>query len=152
MPLVTIGGEPCASVAPSCPAPRPNDAQTLIAIQSCAFRRAEGSCEPVPIVPGCPRSSWTLFMTMVNPNRSDAQPCFSGGDLHLFVNATPDGGASVRWEALERDPMTCQFTDLHIQGTASVTGACCERVVDVLFPAGEWIARFVIRTDWQQQR
>lgn len=88
-------------------------------------------------------------MTLVNPNRDEANPCISGGDLQIIATATPEGGATILWSAHERDSVTCDFVGPEITGSTTIDGPCCERVIDIYFPAGRFTTRFAIRTDWQ---
>jgi hypothetical protein len=84
-------------------------------------------------------------MTLVNPNRDELHPCVAGGEMQ----AAPEGGASVEWTAHEWDSVTCRVVGAEITGRDVVNGPCCEKVIDVLFPAGKFFFRMVVRTDWQ---
>ena len=139
----------CTTVTPRCPQPRPEGAQPLISIATCLFRGREAGCEPGPILPGCPRRSWGPIMTLVNPSRDALHPCVAGGELHLAVTATAVGGATISWEGSEWDSVTCRVVGPEITGSTSIDGPCCEKTIDVHYPAGDFTVRFVIRTDWQ---
>lgn len=101
------------------------------------------------MVPGCPRSSYAPIMTLVNPNMDESHPCFAGGEMQVGIASTTTGGATVQWRAHEWDSVTCSVVGPEINGSDVVTGPCCERAIDVLFPAGKFIVRMVVRTDWQ---
>lgn len=149
-PVLTSGPEPCPGLGSRCPQPRPQDAKALIWVLSCMYREGQPGCEPsAPMVPGCPRDAYAPFMTLVNPNRDELHPCFSGGDMRVVIAATATGGATVQWSAHERDAVSCSFVGPEITGSDVVTGPCCERMIDVRFPAGKFFVRMVVRTDWQ---
>ncbi len=88
-------------------------------------------------------------MTLVNPNRDAAHPCTAGGELQIVASATTDGGATIRWSAHEWDSVTCAVVGPEIASSTGIDGPCCEKVIDIYFPAGKFTARFAIRTDWQ---
>jgi len=88
-------------------------------------------------------------MTLVNPNRDESRPCVSGGELQIIAGATSDGGATIRWSAHEFDSVTCAVVGPEITGSDAVEGPCCEKMIDIYFPSGQFTMRFLFRTDWE---
>jgi len=148
MPVVTTGPEACLTVAPRCPARRPVAVQTLVWIGTCSFRGRDAGCEPIQL-PGCPRDLKIVELRLVNLNRDDSRPCLIGGELHIDARATAEGGARILWDAQEFDAASCAPIGPEMEGEAVLEGPCCSKTIDVYFPAGDFTARTVIRTDWQ---
>lgn len=149
VPIVTMGPEPCTTVAPQCPNPRPQNARTLIWVGTCPFEGRDGSCQPVQL-PGCPVDFKIVAMSLAHPNPNIPRPCILAGDVHLDVRATPEGGATILWDALELDPATCKIVGPELSGEATLAGPCCSKGIDIYFPVGDFTFRMLIRTDWQR--
>jgi len=149
VPIVTTGPEPCTTVAPQCPNPRPQNARTVIWVGTCAFEGQDGSCQPVQL-PGCPVDFKIVAMSLAHPNPNIRRPCIITGDVHLDVRATPEGGATILWEALEFDPTTCRIVGPELRGEATLAGPCCSKIIDIYFPVGDFTFRMLTRTDWQR--
>lgn len=147
--VVPTPGEPPCAVTPQCPRVRPATAQTLIAVATCGFGRDASSCTPVP-VPGGPRLQRVqLHFLLANPDRPGSV-CTANVDV--VADATPDGGAGLRWEAQELEDAAgggCRNAGAQFAGTATVEGTCCERAVDIVLPVAQRTFRIRVRTDWQ---
>jgi hypothetical protein len=138
---------PCDPIFPGCPRAKPADARTLIVLSSCPIGANQTSCPPVQ-EPFCPRSEYGLHARVVNPNR----PTVCTGDVFMRINATPEGGARIQWYAQEKTDAPgggCQNVGQEFEGEVVVEGPCCERILDIRFPNGNFTSRWIFRTDWQ---
>jgi hypothetical protein len=83
---------------------------------------------------------------VANPAFDGSQRCLSMGELRIVATPTAGGGAFVRWDGHERDPVTC-LDGPEIGGSAVIESPCCERVVDVHFPTYASYFRVAVRSD-----
>lgn len=149
VPVSTVGPEPCFTVTPRCPRQRPESARAVVWVATCSFLGRQGPClRELVQLPGCPGDSKIVAMSLMHPS-PDKRSCVIAADLRLDARATPGGGATVRWEAVEYDPVSCRIVGPELSGEATIMGPCCETVVDTYFPVNDFTHRTVIRTDWQ---
>ncbi len=97
----------------------------------------------------CP-SAKGLILSFAVPNANPGVPPGCAGSVD--IDARPSGGgATIRWQAIEMDPSDgCRQVGPQMSGAATVQGSCCEEIIDVHFPKGDFTFRFALRTDWQR--
>jgi len=145
----TTGPEPCTTVVPACPSPRPSDARSLVWVVSCSFAGRDADCKTIQM-PGCPTSVKLVSLRLANLRRGPDRPCASTAEMTIDARATDDGGVRVLWDAQELDAVTCTAAGAEQEGEMSIPGPCCDRVLDVYFPRNDFTARIEVRTDWQR--
>lgn len=149
VPIAATGPEPCPTVAPACPVPRPANARTLVWVGTCSFGGQGGGCQPIQL-PGCPADFKVVHLLLASLERGAAGACLGAGELTLDARATDNGGVHLLWEALEFDPITCTETGATQRGEVSLPGPCCDRHVDVRLPRHDLTIRIDVRSDWQR--
>ena len=139
----TSVGEGCGRVEPRCPAAPPGAYTPLVAASTCGFGAGKTDCEPIA-VPECPSTdALQLTFSVLNP---DAPPgCAGDVDIDAVLTSESLSGS---WSAQELDPATCAPLGDELTGQLDAQGPCCEQVVDIHFPVGNFTFRVAVQTDW----
>jgi hypothetical protein len=148
VPIVTTGPEPCTTVVPACPTPRPTGARDLVWIGTCSFIGRDGGCQPIQL-PACPRDTRIVSLLLANLGGA-GRGCAAAGELTLDARATGDGDLHLLWRAEEFDPVTCRPSGVEQKGEVSLAGPCCGRILDVYLPRYDQTMRVDLRSDWQR--
>ncbi|MCC6746050.1 MAG: hypothetical protein IT371_00240 [Deltaproteobacteria bacterium] len=151
LPAITLPkqetGEDCPPMKPACPAPAPTGSALQVVVSTCTFGSAATTCTPV-LAPICPTDKLAYtFNTFTNPNPGAPKGCV--GTVNVEAKKGLAGGVDLEWRAFELDK-GCLQVGGELRGKATVEGSCCEKVADVVFPAGKFTFRVVFRTDWQK--
>lgn len=148
IPIETGGPEPCLTLSPRCPMPRPGNARSLVWVSTCSFRGRDAGCQGIQL-PGCPTATKIVHFGLANLDRSADRPCALSGEMTIDARATEDGSVRLLWDAQEFDTATCASVGPEQEGALSLADPCCSRTLDVYFPHGDFTFRVEVRTDWQ---
>ncbi len=130
-----------------CPSAPPSTAAQRLMVATCSVTGKDKECTPIPL-PFCARDSVHVSLSLVNPKAPMGNPgCAGTLDVDSEVSVT--GGATLKWHALEKEPIGCTEVGQGQSGTETVPGPCCEVVRDIYFPMGDFTVRVAVRTDWQ---
>jgi hypothetical protein len=132
-------GPPCGEdPAAHCPEEAPTGAQPALLGATCAYGTGETEC--VPIFADCP---WTrdatpaeLYYTLANPNQPTTLGCWGGFEMAPYLGE--DGTPHVNWRARGYDA-DCNPLP-YVEGTIDLD-FCCERILDIYYPGGDFTFR-----------
>lgn len=147
-PRDDLSPEPCdPNPAPACPqAPAPGAAPVML-VATCAYGRDERGCEPIT-GGSCPDLDGNFYdFYLINPNPGAPIGCWARA--HLLVEpSAAGGGGRVEYGGYTLDHVGgCADLGM-IEGEIEVPNACCEEILDLHFPHGEFTFRIAVRIDW----
>lgn len=131
---------------PRCPTAPAAGGRPVAKVATCAYGRGATTCEPV-VGGNCGTLEGTFFdFNLINPNPDAPIGCW--GRAHLFLEPAADGsGFHVDWGAYATNNADCSDAGM-AEGELDVPNACCEQIVDLHFPHGEFTFRMAVRIDW----
>jgi hypothetical protein len=137
--------EGCEPPAAQCPTAPSEGAVPLMHVATCSYGRDETGCEPV-IGGMCPMRTGAFFdFNLINPNPGAPLTCW--GRAHLFVEPNASGGVHIDYGGYPANSEGCAPLGI-VEGEVEVENMCCEQIIDVHFPHGEFTFRMAVRVDW----
>lgn len=131
---------------PRCPAQAPAGAVPVAKVATCAYGRGEAECEPI-VGGNCGTTEGVFYdFNLINPNRDAPIGCWARA--HLLLEPAADGlGFHVEWGAYAMNNADCSDAGM-AEGELDIENTCCEQVIDLHFPHGEFTFRMAVRIDW----
>lgn len=131
--------------APECPTAPSAGAVPVMLVATCAYGRDETGCEPIS-GGNCPSLTGVFYdFNLINPNPGAPIGCWARA--HLFLEPNASGGVHVEYGGYPMRNEDCAPLGI-VESELDIENMCCEQIIDLHFPHGEFTFRMAVRVDW----